>query len=201
MVGMDPISDTDPIAGIAAGSPNWTVVYARCRRPMIGTAITVFGSADTARGGRSAEDVVQDVMAATMAKGALPASITSLEKLQSYLCVAVFRRALNAKTREAGTMAQLPEDIDPDDSVDDEFTMVEYAIVAARAAELVDLLPEEQRTVFREHVLRGRTQQEVAQELGVSESMIRKHRDSGLRRLRSMLDIAINENTNRMEAK
>jgi RNA polymerase sigma factor (sigma-70 family) len=198
---MDPISDAELLAGIADGDPNWTAVYSRCRSAMYGTAAKVFRSSEDARGGESSADVVQQVLEEAKADG-LPTDIDSIRRLQAHLATAVYRRAVNLTTRKSGTLEQLPQEGSSDDRLDDSFMEeVEDAIIAAQAMDLVDLLPEAQRNVIREHVLKGRSQQEVANDLGVTDARVRQHLTPGLRQLRSLLGVTITETKKGKEAK
>jgi RNA polymerase sigma factor (sigma-70 family) len=198
---MDPISDANLLSGISDSDPDWAAVYDRCRAAMIGTAAKVFRSAEDARGGESSIDAVQQVMEETIALG-LPTDIDSISRLQAYLCTAVYRRSVNIATRKPGTLDRLPEQGSSEERFDDSFMdVVEDSVIAAQAQRLVELLPEAQQHVIREHVLKGRTQQDVADDLGVSDARVRQLLTPGLRQLRSLLDVTISEKKKGKEAK
>lgn len=188
MARMDDVSDEELLASIAAGSPNWAAVYERCRHAMFGTARRFLHTSDEARGGVSDADVVQAVMVEVMEKG-LPTDIDTIERLRAFLLTITWRRAHNASQRRAATHETLPRPGSPDELSDETFEdRVHNQIVASQAIALVGQLPDREGQVIREHILKARTQGDLATEMGVSDARIRQLRTSGLRHLRALID-------------
>jgi RNA polymerase sigma factor (sigma-70 family) len=189
---MDEVSDEKLLASIAAGSPNWTAVYERCRHAMFGTARRFFHTSDEAWGGLSATDVVQAVMVEVMEKG-LPTDIDTIERLRAFLVTITWRRAHNASQRHAATHETLPRPGSPYELNDETFEdRVHNQILASQAIALVGQLPDREGQVIREHILKARNQGDVATEMGVSDARVRQLRTSGLRQLRALIDNTAN---------
>lgn len=187
MTRMDEVSDEELLAGIAAGSPNWTAVYERCRHAMFGTARHFFHTSEEARGGTSDADVVQAVMVEVMEKG-LPTDIDTIERLRAFVVKITWRRAHNASRRRSATHETLPNPGSPDELRDETFEDRVYdQIVASQARVLVERLPDREGLVIREHILKARAQGDVATEMGVSDARIRQLRTAGLRQLRALI--------------
>lgn len=187
MTRMEEVSDEELLASIADGSPNWAAVYERCRHAMFGTARHFFHTSDEARGGTSDADVVQLVMVEVMEKG-LPTDIDTIERLRAFIVKITWRRAHNASLRLSATHEALPEPDSPDELSDETFEdRVHNQIVARQARALVEQLPDRERQVIREHILKARAQGDVASEMGVSDARIRQLRTAGLRQLRALI--------------
>ncbi len=184
---MDEISDEELLASIAAGSPNWAAVYERCRHAMFGTARRFFRTSDEARRGTSDADVVQTVMAEMIKKG-LPTDINSIERLRTFMVNVTWRRTHNASQRLSAANEPFPEPGSPEELCDEAFEdYVHDQIIASQAKVLVERLPDRERHVIREHILKGRTQNEVAADMRVSDGRIRQLCTAGLHRLRGLL--------------
>lgn len=190
---MDEVSDEELLASIAAGSPNWAAVYERCRHAMFGTARHFFHTSDEARGGTSDADVVQAVMVEVMEKG-LPTDIDTIERLRAFIVKITWRRTHNASLRRSATHETPPEPDSRDELSDEIFEdRVHDQIVASQARALVEQLPDRERQVIREHILKARTQGDVASEMGVSDARIRQLRTAGLRQLRALIGDTVGE--------
>ncbi len=184
---MDEISNEEILASIAAGSPDWASVYECCRDAMFGTARRFFRTSDEARGGESDADVVQTVML-ELIKNGLPADINTVKRLRSYMASATWRRAYNSSQRLQATNEPLPEPGSPEELRDEAFEEhLLGQIIASQAKVLADQLPDREKHVIREYILKGRTQVDVAAELGVSDARIRQLCTAGLRMIRALL--------------
>jgi RNA polymerase sigma factor (sigma-70 family) len=184
---MDP-GDDDLLAGIAAGEPNWAELYKRHGDAMHNTARRFIRKENAARGGVSAEDIVQQAMSEMMGAG-LPTTLASMSKVRSYFVTVVFRRAYDTVTRNPGLGTPLPEPEAPGELPADDHAQeaVEDQLLADQAKALMPLLPERERYVIEQHIMRARTQQDVGAELGVSDGRIRQLLTAGLRRLRALI--------------
>jgi RNA polymerase sigma factor (sigma-70 family) len=176
-------------AGSVGSSANWAGIYEYSRHAMFGTARRFFRTSHEARGGTSDSDVVQEAMAEVMRKG-LPTDIDTIERLRAFMAKVTWRRAYNASQRRSSANEPLPRPGSPDEVRDDAFEdQIHDQIIANQAKVLVEQLPDQERHVFREHILKARTQDDVAAEMRVTDARIRQLRTAGLRRLRVLLGV------------
>lgn len=188
--------EDDLLAGVAAGSPDWAELYKHHRDAMYGTARRFLRHPTAARGGVSAEDIVQQAMSEIMARG-LPRDLDSMAKVRSWFVKVVFRRAYNAVARKPGDSAPLPEPDTPGEMPSDQHAeeAIEDQLIADQAKRFLPLLSAGERRVIEEHIMAGRTQADVAAEMGVSDARIRQLRTAGLRRLRALIGVPVEEGT------
>ena len=91
------------------------------------------------------------------------------------------RRRRRVEDRARKRLAFEPEALD-----DHDLARVDE-LAAGAAVELMDRLPDRQRTAVRSRILEGRDYGEIAGELGCSELLVRQHVSRGLARLRDEL--------------
>jgi len=188
--------EDDLLAGIAAGTPDWAELYTRHRDAMYGTARRFLRDPATARGGLSAEDVVQQAMSEMMASG-LPENLASMATVRSWFVKVVFRRADNAVKRRPADASPLPEADTPGELQSDQHVekAVEDQIIADQAKAFLLLLSAGERQVIEQHIMAGLTQADVAAEMAVSDARVRQLRTAGLRRLRALIGVGVKEKT------
>jgi RNA polymerase sigma factor (sigma-70 family) len=176
------------LAGVSAGDPDWAELYRRHRDAMYATARRFLRTHETARGGVSAEDVVQQAMTEIMDNG-LPRDIATRARLRSYFVKAAFGRAYNAVYRAAGRGVPLPErgsrgELPSEEQFEE---AVEDQALADQAKALVSQLPADQGQVMTDHVMHARTQAHVAAEMGLSDGRIRQLRNDAIRGIRDQM--------------
>jgi RNA polymerase sigma factor (sigma-70 family) len=115
-----------------------------------------------------AEDVVQEAL--MRAWGALSAG-TRVENIQGWLHQIVRNTALNHLARERRPAERLPDDLADPQRLG---AALDERLLAHEMLALMAALPEPQRTALAETVLAGRSRQEIAADLGVSEGAVRQ---------------------------
>jgi RNA polymerase sigma factor (sigma-70 family) len=169
---------------IQAGAPDWKAIYELNRDPMSRTAARFIRGENSAVAGIQVADIVQQAMLEMIASG-LPRDIKSLDGLRSWMVKVAWRRAYDVCNGPKSRVEALPPEGSPYELADDGGAeeAVELELLYEKAVAGLEQLNESERHVVREHVIRGRTQADVAGDLGVTDARIRQLRDSGVRRL------------------
>ena len=163
-----------------AVSVDWAATYAEHRRAMRTTAAMAIGGRHKELLGKSADDVVGDVLAELMVK-----DLTHVTNLRSYLTSAVRNRVRDLQRR---SRHERPEDLEFDAlvGVDDVEGPVDDHELAQQAAHALEQLPERERYAIVERVMKCRPAQEVGPELCVKPQRVSQLVNAGLGRLRKL---------------
>jgi RNA polymerase sigma factor (sigma-70 family) len=170
---------------IQAGAPDWKAIYELNRGPMSRTAARFIRGENSAVAGVQVADIVQQAMLEMITSG-LPREMRSLDGLRSWMVKVAWRRAYDACNGPKSRVNPLPPEGSPYELADDdgaEEEAVELELLYEKAVAGLEKLNESERLVISEHVIRGRTQADVARDLGVTDARVRQLRDSGIRKL------------------
>ncbi len=161
---------------------DWAAIYAEHGRAMRAVAIAEIGGRNKEIFGRSADDIVGDVVASLMRTGRDP---SQMDNPGAYLKVAVRNqiRTLKKRSRFEG-----PDDVEFNDFVGDNDieAEVDRHMLAHAAATALDRLPERERYVLVENVMKCREAKEVGPELNVTPQRVCQLKNQALHRLRQL---------------
>ena len=161
---------------------DWATIYAEHGDAMRVVAIVAMGGPDKEVMGRTADNVVGDLVAELMVKGQ---DLSTITNLRGYLTAAVRNRVRDLHRR---SKFERPEALEADDVVgdDDIEAAVDREELARQAMAALDELPERERYAIVERVMKCRPGQEVGPELGVEPQRVSQLVNAGLGRLRKL---------------
>ena len=170
------------VATVPTSIADWAAIYAEHGRAMRAAALAAIGGPDKEILGKSADDIVGDLVAEFMVNGA---DLSQKRNLRGYLAAAVRNRVRDLHRR---SRFERPEAHDPDDVVeyDDIEDAVDREELASQATAALDQLPERERYAIVERVMKCRPAQEVGPELGVMPQRVSQLVNAGLGRLRKL---------------
>lgn len=159
---------------------DWAAAYGEYGRAMRATAAAALGGRYKEILGKSADDIVGDVIAELMVK-----DLSHVTNLRNYLISAVRNRVRDLQRRSE---YERPEAIDFDAKVgvEDIEEPVDTAALAQQAVAGLDELPERERYAIIERVMKCRPANEVGPELGVQPQRVSQLVNAGLGRLRGL---------------
>ena len=165
-----------PLTPSEAGG--WAAIYAEHGRAMRLAAAGVLGGQNREILGKSADDIVGDVLRELMLK-----PLPVVTNLRGYLTTAVRNRARDVVRR---SRYEAPVDIEFDDmiGIDDIEAPIDRAELARQALAALDQLPERERYAIRERVMLCRPAKEVGAELRVAPQRVSQLVNAGVARLR-----------------
>lgn len=172
------------VAAVPAPDPpiDWAAIYATYSKSIRTVAIAAIGGENKAIFGRSADDIVGDIIAAMMRKGIDP---TQKDDPAGYLKAAVRNRIRDLHKR---TKFQDDDEIDFDTlvrDVDVEAEAERNLLAEAAVAGAADL-PDNERYVIAENVMKGRHLKDVGPEIGVTGQRAGQLLKRALGRLRAL---------------
>jgi RNA polymerase sigma factor (sigma-70 family) len=161
---------------------DWAAIYAEHGRAMRAAALAAIGGPDKEILGKSADDIVGDLIAEFMVNGT---DLSQKSNLRGYLTAAVRNRVRDLHRR---SKFERPEALDADDVVghEDIEDAVDREELASQATAALDQLPERERYAIVERVMKCRPAQEVGPELGVTPQRVSQLVNAGLGRLRKL---------------
>jgi RNA polymerase sigma factor (sigma-70 family) len=164
----------------STGDVNWAAIYAEHGRAMRTAAMAALGGPDKEILGKSADDIVGDVLAELMLKDLGPVT-----NLRSYLTSAVRNRVRDLQRR---SRHERPEAIDFDAmvGVEDLEDPIDRAELARQAKASLDELPERERYALVERIMKCRPAKDVAAELGIKPQQVSQLYNAALGRLRKL---------------
>jgi RNA polymerase sigma factor (sigma-70 family) len=179
------MADTSADATVAdvpssTGGLNWAEIYAEHGRSMRTAATAMLGGPDKEILGKSADDIVGDVLAELMVK-----DLGHVTNLRSYYTSAVRNRIRDLQRR---SKYERPEAIDFDAmvGVEDVEHSIDRAELAGQAMASLDELPERERYALVERIMKCRTAKDVAAELGIKPQQVSQLYNAALGRLRKL---------------
>ena len=189
------------LSNVATGSTNWPEVYECLKTPLWYAAARgarQVGVRDREAIGEAVQQAFTEFMALDFARVTSPDSIARTIAYRRGL-----DRGIAARRRwtKETAMESLPADLlraEPGqapgyaESAEEEFFSVEELRRQEerwrRARECLDALTGRQRRVVHETVMKGRTLTDLGNELGISHTAVRKHRQKGLEALRRCVE-------------
>ncbi len=161
-------------------SVDWTAIYTEHGRAMRAAAMATLGGPDKEVLGKSADDIVGDVIAELMVK-----DLGHVTNLRGYLTTAVRNRVRDLHRRSEH---ERPDVIDFDTmvGVEDLEEQIDSAELARQAVNSLDELPERERYAIVERTMKCRPAKEVAAELEVAPQRVSQLVNVGLGRLRQL---------------
>jgi RNA polymerase sigma factor (sigma-70 family) len=189
------------LSNVAAGSTNWPEVYECLRTPLWYAAARGarrVGVRDRDAIAEAVQQAFTEFMALDFAKVASPDSIARTIAYRRGLDRGI---AARRRWKKEAAMETLPADLlraEPGqppgytESAEEEFFSVEELRRQEerwrRASDCLQQLTGRQRRVVNESVMKGRTLTEIGNELGISHTAVRKHRQKGLEALRQCVE-------------
>lgn len=162
--------------------PDWAAIYAEHGQAMRLAARAQMGGSDKTILGKTADDVVGDLIRDLMARGT---DFDGVHDIRSYLCVAIRNKVTDLRRKPD---RETPADLDPDDL--DDKTDIEEEVCRQELARLavasLSELGERQRLVLEERVMKCRRAKDVADDLGVTPQRIAQILNDALTQLRSL---------------
>jgi RNA polymerase sigma factor (sigma-70 family) len=162
---------------------DWAAIYAEHGRAMRAAALAAIGGPDKEILGKSADDIVGDLIAEFMVNGT---DLSQKSNLRGYLTAAVRNRVRDLHRR---SKFERPEALDLDDvgrHEDNIEDAVDREELARQATVALDQLPERERYAIVERVMKCRPAQEVAPDLDVTPQRVSQLVNAGLGRLRKL---------------
>jgi RNA polymerase sigma factor (sigma-70 family) len=189
------------LSNVAAGSTNWPEVYECLRTPLWYAAARGarrVGVRDRDAIAEAVQQAFTEFMALDFATVASPDSIARTIAYRRGLDRGI---ATRRRWKREAAMETLPSDLlraEPGqspgyaESAEEEFFSVEDLRRQEerwrRARDCLQRLTGRQRVVVRESVMKGRTLTDIGNELGISHTAVRKHRQKGLEALRQCVE-------------
>ena len=158
----------------------WAAIYAEHGRAMRLAAAGALGGHDKEILGKSADDIVGDVLRELMLK-----PMPVLTNLRGYLTTAVRNRARDV-IRRSRYEAPVDNEFDEMIGIDDIEGPIDRAELARQAVTALDQLPERERYAIRERVMLCRPAKDVGAELGVAPQRVSQLVNAGVARLRGL---------------
>lgn len=161
---------------------DWAAIYAEHGRAMRSAAIAAMGGPMKEILGKSADDVVGDLIAELMVKRT---DLSGKTNARGYLTAAVRNRVRDLHRR---SKFEAPAVMEPDDVISDEDieTAVDREELARHAVAALEELPERERYAIIERVMKCREAKDVGAELHVAPQRVSQLVNAGLGRLRNL---------------
>lgn len=161
---------------------DWAEIYAEHGQPMRVAAIAEMGGTHKEILGKTADEVVGDVIEELMTKGT---DLTRVSNVRGYLTTAVRYRVRDLHRR---SKFEVPAELEAevlvgDDDVED---AVDREELAGQAVAALDQLPDRERYALEERIMKCRPAQEVAAELGVRPQQVSQLYNAALKKLRRL---------------
>lgn len=161
---------------------DWADIYAEHGKAMRVAARAAMGGAHKEILGKTADEVVGDVIEELMTKGT---DLTQVSNVRGYLTSAVRNRVRDLHRR---SKFELPDELDPevligDDDIED---TVDREELAGQAVAALDRLPDRERYALEERIMKCRPTQEVAAELDVLPQQVSQLYNATLKKLRQL---------------
>jgi RNA polymerase sigma factor (sigma-70 family) len=159
---------------------DWAAIYAEHGRAMRSAAIAAMGGSLKEILGKTADNVVGDLVAELMVKGT---DLSTKTNLRGYLTTAVRNRVRDLHRR---SKFEAPVVMEPDDVVSDEDieAAVDREELARQAVAALDDLPKRERYAIVERVMKCREAKDVGAELDVAPQRVSQLVNAGVGRLR-----------------
>lgn len=159
---------------------DWAAIYAQHGEAMRLAARSAMGGPDKEILGKTADDVVGDLVAEFMVKGT---DLSTKGNPRGYLNAAVRNRVRDLQRR---SKFERPKEIAPDDVINDEDieAAVDREELATQAAAALHELPDRERYAIVENVMKCRQAKVVGPELDVEPQRVSQLVNAGLGRLR-----------------
>jgi RNA polymerase sigma factor (sigma-70 family) len=170
------------VSSVPTSIGDWAMIYAEHGTAMRAAALAAIGGPDKEILGKSADDVVGDVIAEVMVNGT---DLTQNTNPRGYLTAAVRNRVRDLHRRSE---FERPETLDSDDVVgcEDIEAAVDCKELAGQAKASLDQVRERERYAIVERVMKCRPAKEVGRELGVTSQRVPQLVNAGLGRLRKL---------------
>ena len=169
-----------PVSLTSSEAGGWAAIYAEHGRAMRLAAAGVLGGHDKEILGKSADDIVGDVLRELMLQ-----PLPVLTNLRGYLTTAVRNRARDL-VRRSRYEAPVDNQFDEMIGIDDIEAPIDRAELARQAVTALDQLPERERYAIRERVMLCRPAKDVGAELGVAPQRVSQLVNAGVARLRGL---------------
>jgi RNA polymerase sigma factor (sigma-70 family) len=175
-------SSSARVSSVPTSIADWAAIYAENGGAIRAAALAAIGGPDKEILGKSADDIVGDLIVEFMVNGT---DLSQKSDLRGYLTAAVRNRVRDLHRR---SKFERPEALDPDDVVghEDIEDAVDRDELASQATAALDQLPERERYAIVERVMKCRPAQEVGPELDVRPQRVSQLVNAGLGRLRKL---------------